>query len=54
MIAGAAAFIDKGWMQPSGGPPSDGPKESGNGYPSSFSVSALDLGGLFEGTRGGG
>lgn len=53
MIAGAVAFIDKGWMQSSSGPSSDGSKESGKRYPS-FSVSALDLGGLFEVTRGGG
>jgi hypothetical protein len=51
MIAGAVAFIDKGWMQPSSG---DGSKESGKRYPSSFSVPALDLGGFFEVTRGGG
>lgn len=52
MMAGAVAFIDKGWMQPR--PLSDGSKESGKSFPSSFSVSGLDLGGLFEGTRGGG
>lgn len=53
-MAGAVAFIDKGWMQPSGGPSSDGAKESGKRYPSPSSVSALDLGGLFKVRRGGG